>query len=82
VSDRKRHPAEIVRDREGGKDRVTMVPETLVDDLARQLATVRRQHERDVAAGAASTRAPVRQRSARTGDRLEKAKEDWTLRGA
>src|SRR5205814_9713884 len=47
-----------VRDGKGQKDRVTMVPESLVPDLARHLAAVRAQHERDLAAGAGHVQLP------------------------
>lgn len=40
-----------VRDGKGAKDRVTMVPETLRDDLAAHLVRVRQRHEADIAAG-------------------------------
>ncbi len=40
-----------VRDGKGGKDRVTMLPETVVAPLRRHLASVRELHERDLAAG-------------------------------
>jgi integron integrase len=47
-----------VRDGKGQKDRVTMLPESLVKDLTRHLATVRRQHERDLIAGAGHVQLP------------------------
>lgn len=47
-----------VRDGKGAKDRVTMVPEALVEPLQRHLAGVRRQYEADVAAGYAGVWLP------------------------
>jgi integron integrase len=47
-----------VRDGKGQKDRVTMLPESLIADLGRHLATVRKQHEDDVAAGAGHVHLP------------------------
>jgi integron integrase len=44
--------------RKGQKDRVTMLPESLIKDLTRHLATVRRQHERDLVAGAGHVQLP------------------------
>lgn len=41
-----------VRDGKGGKDRVTLLPQSLVATLATHLARVRRQHEADLRAGA------------------------------
>jgi hypothetical protein len=40
-----------VRDGKGGKDRVTMLPVSLVEELRRQIAAVNLQHRRDLAAG-------------------------------
>jgi integron integrase len=40
-----------VRDGKGGKDRVTMLPESLAEPLRRHLRGVRTTHERDLAAG-------------------------------
>jgi integron integrase len=40
-----------VRDGKGGKDRVTMLPETLVGPLRLHVAEVKQLHERDLAAG-------------------------------
>ncbi|MBK7977245.1 MAG: integron integrase [Deltaproteobacteria bacterium] len=42
----------VVRHGKGGKDRITVLPASLRDHLARQLAFVRAQHERDLASGA------------------------------
>jgi integron integrase len=42
----------VVRGGKGDKDRVTMLPGIVKDPLARHLATVRSQHQRDLAAGA------------------------------
>lgn len=41
----------IIRDGKGGKDRVTMLPETLVESMREQLALRRAWHEEDVALG-------------------------------
>jgi integrase len=40
-----------VRDGKGGKDRITMLPVSLVEDLRRQIQEVRLQHQTDLAAG-------------------------------
>jgi integron integrase len=42
----------VVRDGKGAKDRVTMLPAVVKDDLTRHLKGVRRQHERDLKNGA------------------------------
>ena len=42
----------VVRGGKGDKDRVTMLPTIVKERLARHLASVRAQHERDLAAGA------------------------------
>ncbi len=41
----------LVRDGKGGKDRVTMLPESLVQPLREHLHSARRVHERDIAEG-------------------------------
>jgi integron integrase len=41
----------LVRDGKGGKDRVTMLPRSLVPDLQAQLRRAKAVHERDLAAG-------------------------------
>jgi integron integrase len=41
----------IVRDGKGAKDRVTVLPDSLSEPLARQIAEARAQHDRDLAAG-------------------------------
>lgn len=41
----------LVRDGKGGKDRVTMLPDSLVEPLRAHLEKVRALHERDLAAG-------------------------------
>jgi len=41
----------IVRDREGEKDRATMLPSSLIGPLRKQLAAVRRLHDADLRAG-------------------------------
>jgi integron integrase len=41
----------VVRDGKGAKDRVTMLPDTLVRPLQAHLAEVKREHERDLAEG-------------------------------
>ena len=41
----------VVRDGKGGKDRVTMLPDCLVEPLRKHLEKVRALHERDVAEG-------------------------------
>ncbi len=40
-----------VRDGKGGKDRVTMLPQTLIEPLRLQLAQVKALHDADLAAG-------------------------------
>ena len=40
-----------VRDGKGGKDRITMLPVSLVEDLRRQIEDVQLQHREDLAAG-------------------------------
>ncbi len=47
-----------VRDGKGGKDRVTMLPDTLAAPLRRHLARVKDLHTRDLAAGWGSVRLP------------------------
>ena len=41
----------VVRDGKGQKDRVTLLPRSLVEPLKNPIAGVRRRHERDVAEG-------------------------------
>ena len=41
----------IVREGKGGKDRVTMLPESVIEPLKRHLAKVKALHEEDLAAG-------------------------------
>jgi integron integrase len=41
----------VVRDAKGGKDRVTILPDSVIDSLKRQLERVKALHERDLAAG-------------------------------
>jgi len=41
----------LVRDGKGGKDRVTMLPESVIEPLNAHLAAARKLHERDVAGG-------------------------------
>ena len=41
----------IVREGKGAKDRVTMLPDTVVEPLKRHLAKVKAQHDEDLAAG-------------------------------
>lgn len=41
----------LVRDGKGGKDRVTMLPDRLIEPLRDHLARVRRLHDQDLAAG-------------------------------
>ena len=48
----------IVRQGKGAKDRITMFPSTLVEDMARHLAAVRKVYERDRAAGTAGVELP------------------------
>jgi integrase len=50
----------VVRDAKGQKDRVTVLPDSLVDPLRRHLAEVRRDHERAVAAGFGGVECPTR----------------------
>src|SRR5215204_3270376 len=40
-----------VRDGKGGKDRITMLPVSLVEDLRRQIEDAQLQHQKDLAAG-------------------------------
>lgn len=48
----------IVRDGKGGKDRVTMLPENLIQPLQAQLAATRALHQRDLAADLGSVWLP------------------------
>ncbi len=48
----------LVRDGKGGKDRVTMLPESLVDPLRAHLIRVQAQHGRDLAAGLGTVQMP------------------------
>ncbi|TLM64577.1 MAG: integron integrase [Deltaproteobacteria bacterium] len=48
----------LIRDGKGGKDRRTMLPQTLVPHLQRHLAHVRQQHVNDLAAGFGSVWLP------------------------
>ena len=48
----------IVRSGKGRKDRITLLPETLRDDLALHLKNVRAQHRRDLACGAGHVALP------------------------
>ncbi|MCT0231205.1 integron integrase [Synechococcus sp. CS-1324] len=41
----------LVRDGKGGKDRVTLLPQSLITALEQQLGTVKRLHQRDLEAG-------------------------------
>ncbi|MFZ1907800.1 MAG: integron integrase [Burkholderiales bacterium] len=41
----------LVRDAKGGKDRVTMLPQSVIEPLQRHLARVKALHERDVSSG-------------------------------
>lgn len=41
----------LVRDAKGGKDRVTMLPQSVIEPLQRHLARVKALHERDAASG-------------------------------
>jgi len=41
----------LVRDAKGGKDRVTMLPQSVIEPLQKHLTRVRALHERDVASG-------------------------------
>ncbi|HET9483243.1 MAG TPA: integron integrase [Xanthomonadales bacterium] len=47
-----------VRDGKGGKDRVTMLPRSLLEPLAAQIADAKRVHARDVASGYGEVRLP------------------------
>jgi integron integrase len=47
-----------VRGGKGGKDRVTVLPDVLVDSLVRQLADARRIHDDDLISGGGHTRLP------------------------
>src|SRR3990172_6150360 len=48
----------VMRDGKGFKDRITMLPDALVDPLQHHLARVRRIHERDLAAGSGQVHLP------------------------
>jgi len=48
----------LVRDGKGAKDRVTMLPQTTVEPLKRQLAVARALHEADLAAGYGNVELP------------------------
>jgi integron integrase len=48
----------VVRDGKGAKDRVTMLPASLMDPLKRQIARARDLHERDMAAGYGTVELP------------------------
>lgn len=48
----------LIRAAKGMKDRVTVLPETLIKPLHDHLATVKRQHENDLKAGFGSARLP------------------------
>jgi len=41
----------LIRDAKGGKDRVTMLPQSVIEPLQRHLARVKALHEQDVASG-------------------------------
>jgi integron integrase len=47
-----------IRDGKGGKDRVTMLPQTLLHVLREHLIAVKLQHDRDIAAGKGSVALP------------------------
>jgi len=47
-----------VRDGKGRKDRITLLPASIRSDLAAHLATIRAQHQRDLARGAGSVELP------------------------
>jgi integron integrase len=49
----------VVRDGKGFKDRVTILPESLMERLRVQLIRVKAQHERDLAAGLGAARLPL-----------------------
>jgi integron integrase len=48
----------VVRDGKGAKDRVTLLPGSLVEPLKRQIAQARALHERDLAAGRGAVELP------------------------
>ncbi|OGA70059.1 MAG: integrase [Betaproteobacteria bacterium RIFCSPLOWO2_12_FULL_68_20] len=48
----------LVRDGKGGKDRVTMLPEPLIEPLKAQLERAKRLHELDLAAGCSDVELP------------------------
>jgi integron integrase len=48
----------VVRRGKGGKDRITMLPESLCGELKAQLARVRRLHQRDLASGGGAAPLP------------------------
>ena len=49
----------VVRDGKGGKDRVTLLPESLHDPLRAHLERMRRQHQSDLAGGTGSVELPT-----------------------
>jgi integron integrase len=55
--DEKQHQLKI-RDGKGGKDRITVLPECVLEPLRLQLASVRQLHEQDLAAGYGSVWLP------------------------
>ncbi len=62
----------LVRRGKGNRDRVTMLPESLLPLLTRHLAAVRRLHGRDLAAGAGAVVLPASMAHRRRG-----ASRDW-----
>lgn len=45
------YPQILVRDGKGAKDRVTMLPQSVIEPLKHHLIHVRALHERDIASG-------------------------------
>ena len=62
----------LVRDGKGGRDRATLLPGSLRDDIERQLTRARAQHQRDLAEGAGWVELPDS-----LGRKLPSAGREW-----
>ena len=62
----------VVRDGKGGKDRVTMLPATLIEPLRNHLVRVKRRHERDLEEGYGEVELPFA-----IERKYPKASRDW-----